>query len=849
MLTAMYRATVFNHPRIVLAAIVALLLLVTPFASNFRIDASSDSLVLENDQALKYFRDTVSKYSSADLLILTYAPNGDLFSDESLTELASLREKILGLSLVGSIISILDVPLTQSPPITLAQLNANPLYLLDAATDRELAKHELRTSALYRDFLVSDDFGTTAFAISLKEDSELTTLREHRNALRDKRVSETLSETEVALLAEITHKHQLKAQAAQAAQNDLIIALRKITADHSANAQLFLGGLPMIVTDSLQFIQSDVTIFGLVALLIIIFILTIAFREVGWVLMPLTVCFATGYLVICLLGLLNWPVSVVSSNFLSLLLIVTLSLNIHLIVRYRELRKAAPDATQLDLVWQTMSSKFVPCLYTCLTTVVAFASLIVSGIRPVIDFGHIMCLAFACSLVMTFILFPVLALMMKRGGRSKSSENVSKKLLNRAIAIHRNPSIVGIVVASMVAVMLYGVSRLSVENRFIDYFKSDTEIYQGMLEIDQKLGGTTPLDIILDAPASFFETAVTNEPSVDSGSVAEDDAFYADEDDFFEDDDDFDAESIVNTGATSGYWYNREGLDKIKAIHASLETLPATGKVLSLASSMSLFENLKDATPMDDIDLGLMYRVLSDDVKNTLFTPYLSEDANQTHINIRVYESVRGLDRNALLSDIRETLREDFELKDEQINLSGMVVLYNNMLNSLFQSQILTLGAVFLAILLMFIALFRRPKLAFITLLPNIFSAAFVLGMMGLFTIPLDLMTITIAAISVGIAVDNSIHFIHRFREEFRANKNYDLSLSMATRHVGQAMVYTTLVISSGFLIMVFSNFVPTVYFGLLTAIAMITALAANLLWLPVLVRRFQPMGPEVSTH
>lgn len=867
-LIAFYQKLFLKHSKWVLLATLLLLGLLSQYAGNFRLDASSDSLVLENDQSLKYYREVVGKYNTADFLVLTYSPQeevGELFDQAVLDDLSKLRQRLLDLGSAKSILSILDVPLTQSPPLTLAELNGTLQVLRDEKTDLNLAKVELRDSQLYRDLLVSSDYSTTAVIISLDSDPKLSSLLDQRNKLRELRSEQKLSDEQSDTLQRITLEHQSQAAVFQEKQGKLISDVREIIVDHRDKATIFLGGLPMIVTDSIRYIQDDVVVFGGAALLVIILILTIAFRQIGWVIMPLTVCFATGYIMVCLLGLLNWPISVVSSNFLSLLLIITLSLNIHLIVRYRELNKLHPEHDRFRLVQETISSKFIACVYTSLTTVVAFASLIVSGIRPVIDFGYIMCLGIGVSLITTFVLFPALALMMKPKQVSDNRDALSKAILSSAEKLYaqKTMALVSFGIAFLFAI--YGLANLTVENRFIDYFKPDTEIYKGMHQIDEKLGGTTPLDIILDAPTSFYAeqaALLEKQRQIDSNSVSTDtdeDALGFDdfegsltsdnaEDDFdddFEDDfDDFGIEESESTGnlAFSSYWFNDRGIAQLRKIHDSLEALPATGKVLSLATSMSIFENLKDAKPMDNIDLGFMYNVLSDELKDTLFVPYMSEDGNQVHISIRVFETHKGLDRNKLVSDIRQMLVDDHSLDKEQVNISGMLVLYNNMLNSLFNSQILTLGTVFFVIMLMFIVLFRNFKLALITIVPNVFSAGVVLGIMGIFSIPLDLMTITIAAITVGIAVDNSIHFVTRFRDEFKQCQNYQEAIQQASNNVGQAMFYTTLVITAGFLIMVFSNFVPTMYFGILTAIAMGTALLANLIMLPMLLSRFKPL-------
>jgi len=842
----LYEKLVFKQSKWVLMFFALLLLVLSPYAGNFRLDASSDSLVLENDQSLKYFREVVAKYNTAELLLVTYSPNDYLFDDAVLQDIKLLREELLELELTASIISIVDAPLVQSPPVSLAELAGSPRTLLDTDTNRDLAKREFLTSDLYKDLLISDDFSTTAIVISLKGDAQTGELLTQRNALRELRAEEGLTAEQTAELKAITLEHQAKAQAFQRVQSEMIEDVRTIIARHEDKATLFLGGLPMIVADSVNFIQGDVAVFGGAALLVIILILIIAFRQPGWVVMPLITCAATGYLMVCLLGLLNWPISVVSSNFLSLLLIITLSLNIHLIVRYRELAKLNPGYDQLALLSSTVRSKFIPCLYTALTTIVAFASLIVSGIRPVIDFGWIMCLGIVVAVITTFTLFPALSIMIKPLQAKARRDAISKAqiLHNKGL-----PVVVAFLLVAIVAA--YGVANLTVENRFIDYFKPDTEIYKGMHQIDAKLGGTTPLDIIIDAPASF--TAQAAAATQASGAIEEGvgaESYDDDFDDFDDDFDDFDSDEPASTvsrnARAGGYWFNVEGIDRIKAIQKSLEAIPATGKVMSLATTMSVFDKLKGDDKLDNITLGFMANVLSEENKQTLFAPYISEDGNQLHINIRVFESHKGLDRNKLIRDIRQMLIDKHGLANEQINISGMLVLYNNMLNSLFSSQIATLGTVFLVIFCMFIVLFRGVKLALITIVPNVFSAGVVLGIMGVFSIPLDLMTITIAAISVGIAVDNSIHFVHRFKDEFALNNNYRESIDAATNNVGQAMFYTTLVITAGFLIMVFSNFVPTMYFGVLTGIAMVTALVANLVMLPMLIATFKPLKLNV---
>ena len=310
----LYDRLVFGNSKWVLLVFLFLLIGLAKFASNFRLDASSDSLVLENDQSLKYFREVVSKYNTADLLIITYSPKGDLFDDETLNDLSELREKILKVDMVAGVNSILDVPLTQSPPVTLAELASSPQTLLDERTDRNLARKEFLESELFKNLLVSNDLGTTAIAVSVEADDVLNGLLSKRNQLRELRSSGQATKDQLQELEEVSLKHQARAKKFGDRQAYLVANMRELIDQHRDKAKLFLGGVPMIAADSVSFIEGDVLVFGSSALLVIILILAIAFRQVGWVLMPLLNCVATGFLMVCLLGLLNWPISVVSSN-------------------------------------------------------------------------------------------------------------------------------------------------------------------------------------------------------------------------------------------------------------------------------------------------------------------------------------------------------------------------------------------------------------------------------------------------------------------------------------------------------------------------------------------------------
>jgi len=524
--------------------------------------------------------------------------------------------------------------------------------------------------------------------------------------------------------------------------------------------------------------------------------------------LPLGVCLISAGTMLGYLGWMQWPVTVVSSNFVSLLLIITLSLIIHLIVRYRELATIKPGASQYQLVRGTVYSKFTPSFFTAVTTMVAFGSLLVSGIRPVIDFGWMMVIGIVVSFLLAFIMFPAALMLLPRlntpvtqdmtGAVTSSIANFIQHRMRAALTLFVVMTVIG----------LTGIPRLSVENRFIDYYKDNTEIYQGMSLIDKKLGGTTPLDVIIDAPADEV---------IEVEDLGE----------------------IVDITANS-YWFNRDGLREVARIHQYLDQLPETGKVLSVHTGMQLLESLNNDKPYNDFKLAVVYKRLPDDVKDALITPYLSTDGNQLRFSIRLFESDKSLRRQELLDKIYFDLIDNFDLDPEQVTISGVAVLFNNLLQSLFKSQILTLGAVFVAILLMFILLFGAVRLALAAIVPNIIAAGLILGLMGWIGIPLDIMTITIAAIAIGIGVDDSIHYVHRFRGEFLQDRNHWAAVRRCHNSIARAMYYTSVTVVLGFSILVLSNFIPTIYFGLLSGLAMMTALLANLVLLPILIVSFR---------
>lgn len=817
---------IIDRPWLALISIAVVTGMLAWFIPYFQLDASADSLLLEEDADLRYYSGVAARYGSENYLVITYTARDDLFAEDTLTDLTELRDELAILDSVEEVISILDVPLIDSPRTTLGELQKYVRTLEDPTTNRDLARTELRNSPIYSNLLMSLDGNTTAVVVRFVSNEEYTALQLERDLLREKMLTTPLTQKEEQAKKRISMRIKEIRIGLMARQEEAITRIRAILLQHQGQAEINIGGLPLIVNDMISYIRSDIVVFGSGIFAFLIVLLSIIFGRPRWVFISLLCCSSAALMVIGFLGLMRWPVTVVSSNFVALLLIFSLSLTVHLIQRYRELHLENPQADQRWLVRNTLLDKVQPCVFTSLTTIVGFASLLVSGIRPVIDFGWMMVVGMVVVLITALVLFPACLMLLKaetpkdRGDSTRAITGFFAKLADK------HEVMTGIVCILLAITSLYGMSQLLVENRFIDYFKSDTDIYKGMVTIDHKLGGTAPLDVILDADADFLVS-----PEADTG-IATDDADF--DDDFGNE---FSDEAVgVDLGATS-YWYNTYRLAQLREVHDYLDQLPETGKVLSMATTIETLEILnQDETP-GTFFLSVLYNRLPENLKISLFDPYMSGDGNQVRISMRVFESDPDLRRGKLINEIRSHLVGEMGFAPDRVHVTGMLVLYNNVLQSLYRSQILTLGVVFISIMVMFGILFRSFKIALTAVLPSVLSVGLVLGTMGLLGIPLDIMTITIAAISVGIGVDDSIHYIHRYRQEIAQDGDARAAMHRSHASVGRALFYTSIIIIAGFSVLALSNFIPSILFGLLTGLAMFMALAANLTLLPLLLR------------
>ncbi len=842
----LYTRYILDKPIIVIVVLLGVFLCLGFNAQRFRIDASADSLILENDKDFKYYRKISKTYGSHTYMFITYKPVGDIFSTETLSKLASLRGELRGLKRVSSVLTILDVPLLRNPPVPIKELISNIKTLETPEVDLQLARTEIASSPIYQELLVSTDMKMTALMVHFAEDTEYDRIVSRRGDLRQKLSANTITPAERSELAQLKSAYrECKIRMDKERHGD-IEDVRRIMDGYRQDAELFLGGISMITDDLITFVKKDLKVFGAGIIIFLIVALGVIFRKICWVVLPILCCTLSVLSMIGVLGIFGWEVTVISSNFISLQLIITMALTIHLIVRYRELQVDNPEWSQRELVKETVFSKFIPCLYTTLTTVAGFGSLLICDILPVINFGLMMSVGLVVSLIVTFFLFPAILCLVPKGKSGEDRQFCGGFTRFLANVTQNYAKTVFIVTGLLIVMIVAGISRLTVENSFIDYFRESTEIYQGLKVIDQNLGGTTPLDILV----SFQET---DEKSIDEevdGLLANDDlsvGLTEEVDDEFDEFDGFDEfeefEEFEEEDNSDKYWFTSDKMDMIMKVHDYLDSLPEIGKVLSLGTMLKIAEEFTGGKPLDDFQLALLYTQLPDNFKDIALTPYISIPDNQARVTVRIKDSLKGLKRDHLLKQIKFDLGSKLGLQEHQYQLAGMMVLYNNMLQSLFSSQILTIGFVVLVLIVMFTVLFRSIKIALIAIIPNVISAVTVLGIMGLAGMPLDFITITIAAISIGIAVDDTIHYIHRFKEEYNIDQDYINSMHRCHGSIGNAMYYTSLTIIAGFSILVLSYFIPTILFGLLTGLAMFIALITALTLLPRLIIVFKPFG------
>ncbi len=795
MLAHMYQNIVLKNPKAILVLLIITILSFGYYTKDFRLDASSETLLIDGDPDLAYLKEVSERYGSREFLILTYTPNEGMVTDTSINNLLSLKYKIQSLNWVHSVVTLLDIPLLSNSDAPLQERLESFKTLKDEDVDKDRGFNEILNSPVFRNFVISEDGKTSGVIVYIKQSQKLENI-------------ESKSKEEIE-----NYKDQIKKQ-----NHQNILEIRQVIQSYGDVGKIYLGGIPMIADDMMTFIKSDIVVFGIGVLLFIIATLWFVFRKLIWIIVPISSCIASVMIMTGLLGLLGWKVTVISSNFIALMLILTMAMNIHMSTRFLQLKKNSPSKNTLEIISLTTRKMFWPIFYTVLTTILAFLSLIFSEIKPIIDFGWMMTFGLITSFIITFTLLPTFLSFAPSDNISLKKEQNSKFTAFLGSLSIKKKNLIFSVTGIVIILSVIGISKLEVENSFINYFNKNTEIYKGMKLIDEELGGTTPLEVILKFPKKDKEKKST-------------------EDDEFEDWGD------ENDKNDDKYWFTKDKIDKIASVHNYLDSLPEIGKVLSFSSIIDVATQLNNNKPLGTLEMGVLYSKIPESIKTEIIDPYLSIENDEARISLRIIDSQENLRRNDLINKINFDLKDKIGLEESEYQLAGVLILFNNLLQSLFKSQILTLGLVMIGIFIMFLILFRNIKLSLIGVVPNFIAAFFILGIIGLLEIPLDMMTITIAAITIGIAVDNSIHYIYRFKEEFNNIKNYNKTLQLCHSTVGVAILNTSITIVFGFSILVLSKFIPTIYFGMFTGLAMLLAMISVLTLLPALILIIKPFG------
>ena len=798
--------------KLVISLVLLLSVVFGCLSTRLSIDASAETLLLEHDPDLKAYRQIASRYDSPGLLVVAFTPKDDLFLPKNLELIKNLSDELAKNDMVSSITSILNVPLLNSVKGGVTGILEHTPTLSDKDINISKAKLEFAKSPIYSGNLISKDLKTTAIALNLKQDEKFNELVNERNLLSQKESNGTITQAEKLKFQALVAEFKAYRDELRKSDHENLEAIKATIAKFNANDELFLGGANMIADDMIGFIKSDLLVYGLSVLALLSFSLWLFFRQIRWIVLPMFICAVSAVFTTGIFGMFGWEVTVISSNYIALQLIITISTVIHLVVSYREFYARHPKYSQNQLIYLTLRDKFSPSFWAIFTTVIGFSSLMSADIKPVIMLGIMMSAGISVSLVLAFLLFGAVNVNLKKLAPVRTFENsfkFTKYCANLALSSRK---IIYAVCVLVVCFGVYGISKIKVENSFIGYFKESTQIRQGMQVIDTKLGGTIPVDVIV----KFKEIEPKQEKSDEK--------------------DDFESE-FENDAKSAKYWFNSYHTRVAEKIHDHLAQQKFVGNVSSLATLIKAIKELNNGVS-DDFLLAAMYEKLPLEYKNILLSPYVSVENDELRFSLRIIDSDSELRRNEFLKELRAGLAKLTKNDNVSIEVAGMMVLYNNMLQNLLSSQVDTFGLTVAILFVIFCFVFRSIKLATIAIVSNLIPLCTLFGVMGFFGIPLDVMSITIAAISIGIGVDDIIHYIHRFKEELLTKDVFE-SIKAAHASIGYAMYYTSFTIFLGFSVMITSNFIPTIYFGLLTDLVMVFMLLGALIILPSLIASF----------
>ncbi|EAI0652720.1 RND family transporter [Campylobacter coli] len=806
------------HPKSTFFTTLLICLFLSFFASKLSVDASAESLLLENDKDLKIFREISKHYKSDNFLLLAFKPEDENpFSKQNLNKLKELHQELEQVSLVERVFSIINAPLLQSSENTdLKELLKNIPNIESKDINLTKAQNEILNSPFYKNNIISKDGKTTGLIIYLKPDTIYNELIEKRDLSTDD------NEKEQIRLVIKKHQEQQKVITKQGLDTIKNI-IKKYEKDGDG---FYLGGVSMIADDMITYIKSDLMLYGISLVFLLACALYCFFRSWRFVFLPLFICFISLSAASGVFALLNFQITVISSNYVALVLIITLSVVIHLITHFIEISKLYPKAKIEHLVLQTLLAKANPSFYAIITTMIGFFSLMLSNIEPIIKLGIMMSIGIGLALIFSYLfLASILVLLKPKKYYKKEFKFNFLAFCAKTSLDPKKRSIIYTLSVAAIILALVGISKLRVENSFVNYFKDGSEIKKGLLVIDKNLGGTLPLDIIIRFPDN-------NKNNHNSNDVF--DSFESE----------FDSLASKDT-----YWFNSKKTRIAKKVHEFLENKEFIGSVLSLNSLLSLGKSINDGKDLDDFTLAFLNENLPLELKQELLSPFVNIEENELRFSMRIIDSDPKLRRNEFLINLKQELETLLKNDGVEIQITGIMVLYNNMLQSLFSSQFDTLIFVILVIFVLFIVVFRSLKFSIIALLVNIIPLSVVFALMGILGIPLDMMSITIAAIAIGIGVDDAIHYIYRFKEEIKT-KSVEEAILNSHLSIGSALYYTTISIVLGFSVMMSSNFIPTIYFGVLTVFVMILLLSGSLFLLPsflitIYTRKTKDLNPH----
>ncbi|MDP4536071.1 MMPL family transporter [Alkalimonas collagenimarina] len=773
----------------IIVLFVLLIALLSAFLSQFRIDASADTLLVKNNPLFIKSQLANQRFSPDEFILVAYQPkDGELFSEQTFADITALSADFASLERVSSVTSMLTVPLLSDASVFTSGTDVASLTWQQQQYSPAQMRQLLTDHPIFTDLLLNKAQTAAGIQIVFAPDDKLTELEQQILAIQQITLSQELTKSEQAELDKLQQKADpLRQQLTEQRQQE-IEQIAQFTRQVSERADTYTGGAYVVGQHLITMIKSDLITFGLAIAMIIALLLLVIYRSWRWVFFPLFSCAVSVLLTCGLFGLLDIRTTVISANFIALQLILTLAVMIHLLGAYREVARDNPDFTQQQRVSGMLEQKISPCFYATLTTSVGFGSLIFSGIQPVADFGFMMLIAMLITMSVSLLLFPALLSLLK--ARTETSEFgwLQQGLQQAAMLVKRAPYFIMLTVMLVFCVMATGISRLNVENSFIHYFAKDTLVHQELAFIDQHFGGSTPLDIV-----------ITLDPAKSKPDLV----------------------------------ISAEQLNQLHLAHAAVNAFEASGSVTSLINFTTLARQLNQDRPLTEYELDTIYKLLSTEVTEQLVGAYLAESPEQVRIATRIQDTTEDLNREQLMQQLNSDL-QSVGLAAEDYQLTNLFVLYQDILSRLVDSQVITLGLVYLVLGLVLLFIFRSLKIALIALVPNVLTTLGIIGLIGWLNIPLDLMTITIAAIAMGIAVDDTIHFLHTYLQQPAED-----AISTTFQHTGLAIVYTSVIIATGFAVFGFSDFLPSVYFGILTAAAMLMALCTNISILPAMLQRF----------